>query len=662
MAGGGQPRVGNHAIDPLSPIGGVIGGELAAFAARPLAADAPPGLAAVCRSHHPPRIRAIERLVSEDDIPHLMRPLAHDVVAWEGRDQRLIVYPLPPGPALLPRGERRAPLREGDLIQNVVRPVGAVLLALAGLGIPHRGIRPDNLFRPAAGGPVTLGEAWALPPAFAQPAVVEPPPSALCLPAGRGDGTIADDLYALGVTLVALATGQWPMAGLDDGAATRAKLERGSLVAVLADQRLPGGLVTLVRGLLAEDPDHRPGPGELAGWPGAGRTRAISARPIRKATCPLPIGPVQPRDLPSLAAALGTHWAEGVAAVRSGAVTVWLERALGESQLAGKLREAIEEEAAGGDPLVLDAMLCRAIALLDPRAPMFWRGAALMPEALGAVLAQAVLAPGEGALARGDLEDLIDSLAIGRWGAASGGRHADPVALERMSRQYRLMRHSAATGSGVERLLYHLNPAQPCLSPLLAGRMATSLPALLRALEAAASTLPAGTLPFDRHIAAFIAVQVEGRLDGELAAIDEARSAAEAAASVTGIFAALQRLHGGAAMPALGRVLGDLAAPMARSWREKARRERAVAELSRVAASGDLLALHALLADPALRQRDQAGFAAAAMASAAAARASAAVSAARGWRAAEAARIGGRIAQGAGLAVLALSLLAVAGG
>lgn len=661
MASGGQPRIGDHAVDPSSPIRGVVGGGLAAFAARPLAPDAPPGLAVACRTHHPPRLRAIERLVAEDEIPHLMRPLAQDVVPWEGGEARLVVYPLPPGPPLLPRGERRPPLREGDLIQNVVRPVGLALTALADLGIPHRGIRPDNLFRPAAGGPVMLGEGFALPAAFAQPAVVEPAPSALCLPAGRGEGTIADDLYALGVTLVALATGQWPMAGLDEAAATRAKLERGSLVAVLGEQRLPGGLVTLVRGLLAEDPDHRPTPDELAGWPGAARARAVSARPIRKATRPLPIGPAQPRDTHSLAAALGTHWEAGVAAARSGAIAVWTERALGESQLAARLREAIEDEAGAADPVTLDAMLCRTIALVDPRAPLFWRGAALMPDALGPVLAEAVLAPGEHTLRLPALEDLIDSLAIGRWAAACGDRHVDPVALERKARQYRLVRRSAAMGAGTERLLYQLNPALPCLSPLLGGRMATTLPALLRALESAAARLPPGTLPIDRHIAAFIAVQTDGRLDGELAAVGEAGSPAEAAVATIGVYAVLQRLHRGEVLPALGRVLGDLAAPAARSWREKARRERAVAELSRIAASGDLAALFGLLADPALRRQDEQRFAAAAAAAAETGRAIAAVAAGRGRRAAEAARIGGRVAQGAGLVVLALTLLAVAG-
>jgi hypothetical protein len=661
MASGSQPRVGNHAVDPLNPVRGVVGGGLSAYAARPLAAHAPPGLAVVCRNRHPPRLRAIERLMAEDDIPHLMRPLAQDVVAWDGAEQRLIVYPLPPGPPLLPAGERRPALREGDLIQNVVRPIGAILLALADLGIPHRGIRPDNLFRPAAGGPVMLGEAWALPAAFAQPAVVEPPSSALCLPVGRGEGTIADDLYALGVTLVALATGDWPMSGLSDDAATRAKLERGSLIAVLGEQRLPGGLVTLVRGLLAEDPDHRPTPAELVGWPGTARTRSISARPIHKATRPLPIGPSQPRDTRSLAAALGTHWAEGVVAVQTGAVATWIARALGDSQLAARLRAATEDEAGAVDPLVRDTMLCRTIALIDPRAPLFWRGAALMPDALGPVLAETMLGRGEQGLSLGDLEELIDSLAISHWGAVCGDRHVDPTALERMARRYRVMRRSSALGAGTERLLYELNPALPCLSPLLGGRMVTTLPALLSALEQIAPTLPAGTLPVDRHIAAFIAVQVDGRLDAELAAISEAGSPAEAAVAAIHVFALLQRMHARGAMPALGRALGDLASPAARSWHEKARREQAVAELSRVAAAGDLTALHALLADPALRQRDRAGFAAAAAASAEAARAIAAIAAGRSQRAAEAARIGGRIAQGAGLLVLALSLLAVAG-
>ena len=89
----------------------------------------------------------------------------------------------------------------------MLRPAAHVLEHLQGRGITHRGIRLDNVFQSAPGQPVVLGAAWAAPPAMAQPALFEPPYSAMCLPAGRGDGSIADDVYALGVLLLCLALG-----------------------------------------------------------------------------------------------------------------------------------------------------------------------------------------------------------------------------------------------------------------------------------------------------------------------------------------------------------------------------------------------------------------------------------------------------------------------
>ena len=117
---------------------------------------------------------------------------------------------------------------EAELMANVLRPAAHVLEQLQARGVTHRGIRLDNVFQSHRGEPVVLGSAWAAPPAMAQPALFEPPYSAMCLRAGAGDGSIADDVYALGVLLLCLALGRAPLAQLDEASVVRRKLEQGS--------------------------------------------------------------------------------------------------------------------------------------------------------------------------------------------------------------------------------------------------------------------------------------------------------------------------------------------------------------------------------------------------------------------------------------------------
>ena len=139
----------------------------------------------------------------------------------------------------------------------------------------HRGIRLDNVFQTRLASRSCSAAAWAAPPAMAQPALFEPPYSAMCLPAGRGDGSIADDVYSLGVLLLCLALGHAPLAQLDDTAIVRRKLEVGTYAALLGDERLPPIIGDLVRGMLAEDPEHRPTP-DLAAATRPARVGAVS--------------------------------------------------------------------------------------------------------------------------------------------------------------------------------------------------------------------------------------------------------------------------------------------------------------------------------------------------------------------------------------------------
>ena len=197
---------------PSSPAASLIADQYAVDIARPYPAMA--GLAAFpvidqrtgrtdlmaaqVQRHLPPRPWALQALAVP--VEGLLTPLAHgSAPAPGGAEAYYVVHEAPPGPSLQ---ARLRPWPEAELLEHVVRPVALVLDQLQTRGVTHRGIRLDNVFQAHPGHPVVVGPAWATPPAMAQPALFEPPYSIMCLPAGRGDGTIADDVYALGVVLL----------------------------------------------------------------------------------------------------------------------------------------------------------------------------------------------------------------------------------------------------------------------------------------------------------------------------------------------------------------------------------------------------------------------------------------------------------------------------
>jgi hypothetical protein len=658
-----QVEVAGYLVDPSKPLQGFVGGGLAAFPARPAKGDGALAFAVRCRPHHPPRLKAIGRLPDPELLPNLLMPLGQGMAqAGEEEPSRFLVYPLPPGPPLMTPGERRSPLGETDLIQNVAKPVARVLAGLADLGVTHRGIRPDNLYRGPGGGAVTLGEAFALPPGFAQPAAFEPSPMAMCAPAGKGEGTVEDDLYALGVTLLALATGQWPLAGLDERAALKLRLERGSLAALVGNARLPASLATLLRGLLAEDPYFRPGLDEIAVWPGGARARPQTARPVRKATRPFDFGGEQVLDARSLAFSLATRWQDGAKAVRSPGLLAWLDRALGDQSLTERVAEIVNADPLGGE-VDGDLMLSRVLTAIDPQGPLWWRGIAMMPDGLGPMLADAYASPSPSAERQRDLAEMIEVQAISRYATDHAGR-LDMTDADKAARMARAQQRARVLGGGRERLLYQLNPGLPCLSPLVRKAGVTTLPALLAALEASAAGSPPGggaTSPLDRHVAAFIGASMEGQLDTALATAGDTGLPEEAGLATVMVFARLQRLQRGLTLPNLAKWVAAIAAPAVETWHGKAAKAKIEKKLPEVAATGDFIALLDLLDSQAARAEDRGGFAEAAATFARAAAAGIALRAEAPLRQAEAARVGGIAAQTVALSLLGGTVLLLAG-
>jgi hypothetical protein len=532
------------------------------------------------------------------------RPVPHAVLPVEygggrdlaGRPGWFVVGEAPPGAAV---GVGK-PWRESEVIACVLVPAAAALAALQERSLTHRAINPDNLFRLGARDLVTLGPFWAAPPGSLQPAVYEPPYMARCLPKGRGEGTIADDVYALGVTLLALVLGRAPLGELEDGDILRRKLELGSFTALTTDVALPPLISDLLRGMLAEDPEHRPSPA-LLGRPEQARARRVAARPPRRAQVSLEFGGTRVWSARELAHGLGMNPERGYLALKNGEVERWLRRCLGDPQLGMRVEE-VTRRAEGANPddaRLVGLTVMRCVAAIDPLSPLVWRGVAVQPDGVGPALAGAtpdVLMA---------LQEIVSAEAVGHFCAASPRRHGQS-SLRDDERVWRAWLLAKGPAGGVRRLTYGMNPLMGCASPLLGDRAVVRAADLLPALDAAAGGADRTRPPIDSHIAAFLAARVDATLAGDLPHLTSFAEAADRLC-VLALFGRLQSRLYPQPLPGLAGWLMACGLAGVAEWRSHKTREMLRDRLMQAAAAGSITAMVELLDNEAAKAADQLG-------------------------------------------------------
>jgi hypothetical protein len=632
----------HYQLDPAHPAPINIGG-LRAYAAMDRREPTRRLLALQSAADLPPRARLLARAIQSPPVPNLTLPLDYGA----GRDPAgqtafFLLCPAMPGPALA--ADRRA-WPEAEVMRCLLRPAALALEALTERAMTHRAIRPDNLFRAGPGDMVTLGPFWATPPASLQPAAFEPPYAAVCLPAGRGEGAIADDVYALGVTLLWCLLGGPP--GWDDDAAVlRRKLEAGSLAALAQGANLSADMHDMLMGMLAEDPDHRATPNRLLA-PEQARNRRLATRPAPRAQRPLTVGAHQAFTARELAHAIALEPDQGFTLLTSGAADRWIRRLLGDGQMAVILEAALEPESnAETDPSRRQAgTVMRAICALDPLAPLAWRGIAVLPDGIPTALVAAQSA--NKAAVSAALEELVTHDIAIVW-AALQTRRRDVTAVRKETRDWRGWLMQRGPMGGVKRLLYGANPLLVCGSPLLAGQAAARLADLLPALEAAAPRADRTRPPIDAHIAAFVAARADGTLLADIGQLDGFTTTADRLA-VIALFARLQaRLHP-APLPALAGWLLESGLVDVAAWRNLALRKALAEHLAEAARAGQIGTMQRVANDPAARAADANAATQAVARVAAIAAELAALEAQAPTRAADADRLGHEIAAGTGV-------------
>jgi hypothetical protein len=659
-----EPLVaGQFRVDIAHPLPGA-GGGLPAFAVTDRR-DGQSGLMAVqVRRTLPVRQQALQILagITSGGMDGLLTPLAYGAAPAQGGEEAgFLICRAPPGPAL---SAALRPWPEAELLTLVLRPAARVLDQLGQRGLSHRGIRVDNVFRAGPGHPIVLGCAWATPPAALQPAIAEPPYVAVCRPGSRGDGSVADDVYALGVLMLTLALGRVPLAGVDEAEIIRQKLDQGSHAVLIGEHRLGSFVGDLLRGMLAEDPEHRPPPSLLLD-PAAARSRRIAARPPHRAPRPIPVGDVVCWHPRMLAHALATQPASGLQALKTGAVGQWLRRGLGDGALAVRLDEHLGfrgagqgDEAAGADNM----SLMRAVAVLDPLAPMCWGGLNLWPDAIGTTLAEAMQDPAAPANAEtaGRVAGLLGVEAQTAWTALRLDR-ADSRLLGVDSRQVHALLHLPGAVGGLVRLTYQLNPLLACAGPGLDSRWVIRLAELLPALEAAARRDRALARPISAGIAAFVAARGDPALEALVGRLGDLSGAVDPLPQVR-LLAQLQVRYHPRPLPALGAWIVERVETLLGGWHSRTRRAELRPKLRELAAAGQLTALLALLDDTQAHRSDNNEVREATRALARIDATLVQIAAGGPARGEQARRLGQEVAAGLGLSALALLLVIAAVG
>ncbi|MEM9684745.1 MAG: serine/threonine protein kinase, partial [Pseudomonadota bacterium] len=376
-------------IDHAQPLPELDYGPSNAFAATDMRGGTTGVFAILPNPKLPLRLHAIARLRRIDN-NNLLRPLAWQVVDWpaDGRRRPAIVVERPRGERLVGSSDAQfEPFREENLIRRVLQPICTVLEDLAGTGIVHRNIRAENLYLDGDDrieAPIMLGECVSAPAGYLQPAEYETIECGTANASGRGAGSIADDLYALGVTACILHTGRNSFAGLSAADVTRQKLALGSYAAFTNTARVAGDLVEVFRGLLNDDPGDRWGLEDLQMWLGGRRSSPRQQSRPAKSSLPLEVEGETHVTARSAADGLSRHWDEGLKLVESGAVDDWLRRGLADEDRIDAVNAAKSLKPGASESDITLARICIA---LDPVGPIRLRSVRAMLDGIGTELA-----------------------------------------------------------------------------------------------------------------------------------------------------------------------------------------------------------------------------------------------------------------------------------
>lgn len=555
--------------------------------------------ALLCRNSRVPRVTNIASYKAIRS-PHLLKLIEAGVIDWkpEGRQKLALVFESPGGRKMMETPDSK-PLRmhEERLIPAIILPVLNVLQEFRRADMMHGAISLDNMFITGTTGSesVVLGECLSTAAFFRLHPLYETIERGMAQASGRGQGSMKDDLYALGICIAQVVRGINLAAGKTALQITNAKMQGGSLHFATGGDRLPGNIGDFLRGVLNDDETQRWDLDEAMRW---AEGRRINSKPQYvpvKAARPFLFRDDKYWDLRSIAAAFAAHPQDAASVLEKDQFAQWIKRNFEDKALELRLSKVWEKEKGSSRERIVAAITMA----LDPRAPLRYKELAIFPTGLGVALAEAMSRQDEVQ----SHAEMIATQMFSTWVQQRFDELPEASAIITLYEKCRSFLVQKMPVYGIERVLYMLDKEVVCMSPLLLNYVVLGPGSLLLALEDIAKKPDRPESILDRHMMAFISVREPKMIDPHLGHVIS-RDRGYHLVGVARTLAAIQRRFNTGPVPGVGGWLISMLTPAIERFNDRDLRTELTKRMNKLANDGNLASILDLIDNAALVQDD----------------------------------------------------------
>jgi hypothetical protein len=312
---------------------------------------------------------------------------------------------------------------------------------------------------------------------------------------------------------------------------------------------------------------------------------------------------------PALAHAMSRRWPETLKLVDSSDFDNWLKRSFNDDKVNEVISRLAQSAALSGPTAAIkDRYVARLIIWMSAQSPICYRDIRVNVTGMATMLAQVL----DNQALMNQFIEMLRGRLVQVWLNEQPVLNSNQLQVRRIMEEVEKHVDKPGIGQGAERALYEFDPLIPCRSPMIADFYVINMRDLLPAIDAALPALGEGTIPIDRHIAAFIGAHLRRSIDRELAGIALATEEAERRIAILRLLAMVQQTYPSRKLPRLAEAVVAMLAPALNSFHHATARSDAERRMQKLGKECDFSGL-ALLFDPSgpYRRSDSLGFTAA---------------------------------------------------